>query len=194
MVFTVPYVTNKFTAYPGDVKITNLSLAVWLVDDFTKDKPVDSVKVIIKEGEIKTIKNLSGYYLFNDLSPGNYTVRVESDFYFPVEESVNISHHTSKNPVIEITLKSKPCYLFPSNATLVRGKVSNSGPIADAEVTVIGKTIKTITDERGEFVLYFKGIKTEGITIEIKKDGNTKSANTTIEEGRTISMGVIPFP
>jgi len=72
--------------------------------------------------------------------------------------------------------------------------VGVGGPVVNADVEVIGKAIKTITDERGEFVLYFKGIKTEVITIEIKKGVDTKTVPATIEEGKTISKRVISFP
>ena len=72
--------------------------------------------------------------------------------------------------------------------------VSDGSPVAKAEVEVVGKPIKTLTDEKGEFVLYFKGIEMENITVEIKKGGNTKSVNTTIEEGKAVSLGIVSFP
>jgi hypothetical protein len=108
--------------------------------------------------------------------------------------AVNLPQPDPKNPVVEVTLKPKPSYPFPGNATLVRGLVSNGGPVVDADINVVGKTIETKTDEKGEFVLYFKGIKQEAITVEIKKGGNTKSVNTTIEEGKTVSLGIVSFP
>lgn len=194
MAFTKPYITDKFTAYPGDVRITILSLAVWVMDDFTKNKPAGDIKVLIEEGDINAVKNLSGYYLFNDLADGNYNIIIESDLYFSEEMAVAVPRPDPKNPVIEITLKPRPSYPFPNNATLVRGLFSNAGPLANAAVKVIGKTIETITDERGEFILYFKGIKKEDITIEIKKNGDTKTVNATIEEGKTASLGIITFP
>jgi hypothetical protein len=72
--------------------------------------------------------------------------------------------------------------------------VSNGSPIAGADVSVTGKTITTNTDERGEFVLHFRGIKTETITVVIQKGGDTKSIGATIEEGKTVTTGVIHFP
>jgi hypothetical protein len=194
MAFTKPYITDKFTAYPGDVRITTLSLAVWVMDDFTKNKPAGNIKVMIKDGERKAFQNLSWYYLFTDLPAGNYTVAVEADLYFSEEVMVAVPCPDPKNPVIEITLKPRPAYPFPNNATLVKGLLSNAGPVTNAAVKVIGKTIETITDERGEFILYFKGIKKEDIAIEIKKNGNTKSVNATIEECKTVSLGIIIFP
>lgn len=197
MAFTTPYVTDKFTAYLGDVISTNLSFAVRLTDEYTQRKPVGDINVMIKQGDIQAIKNLSGYYLFTDLIPGNYDVVITSDFYFHEETQKtreDISSLDPKEPVVEIVLKPKPAYPFPANATLVRGVVKNTGPLVNAQVSVTGKPIETITDERGEFVLYFKGIKEEDITIEIKKHGNTTTVSATIEEGKTTSMGLITFP
>ncbi|HWP92885.1 MAG TPA: carboxypeptidase-like regulatory domain-containing protein [Thermodesulfobacteriota bacterium] len=194
MAIIFPYVTSEFTAYEGEKIITVLSLAVRLIDDFTEEETIGNVKVTIKEGDIKAFKNLSGYYLFKDMNPGNYNFAVGSDFYLPEEMAVNLPQPDPKNPVVEVTLKPKPSYPFPRNATLVRGLVSDGNPVVDADVSVVGKTIETKTDEKGEFVLYFKGIKQEAITVEVKKGGNTKSVNTTVEEGKTVSLGIVSFP
>lgn len=194
MALTMPYVTDKFIAYLGDVITTNLSLAVWLTDENTGKKPMGRVKVTLEEGEIKAFKNLSGYHCFTDLYHKDYNLNIESDFYFPADKKIVIPLPDPKKPVDDTILKPNPVYPFPISATLVRGLVSNTGPVVNALVSVVGKTIETITDERGEFVLYFKGIKKEDITIEIRKDGDTKAVNTTIEEGKTISLGIIIFP
>lgn len=195
MAIITPYVTDKFTAYLGDVLTTRLSLAVWLIDDYTKKELIGSVKVMTKEGDIMAIKNLSGYYCFNDLPDGNYNLNVESDFYFPEVKTVDIPQPDPKNPVVEITLKPKPAYPFPDHATLVRGMVVGAGePVVNAEVKVVNKAIENVTDEKGEFVLYFERIKEENITIKIKKDASTKSVNTTVKEGKAVSLGVITFP
>ncbi len=199
MALTMPYVTDTFTAYLGDVMTTNLSLAVWLTDEYTKEKPVGRVKVTLKEGERKAFKNLSGYYCFTDVPDGDYHLRIESEFYFPIEKPVDVpfldpANPDPKNPVDEIELKPHPGYPFPENATLVRGVVSNTGPVVKADVKVVGKPIETITDEKGEFVLFCKGIKQENVTIEISKGGNTRVVPTTIEEGKTVSTKTITFP
>jgi hypothetical protein len=180
MALTMPYVTDKFIAYLGDVITTNLSLAVWLTDENTGKKPMGRVKVTLEEGEIKAFKNLSGYHCFTDLYHKDYNLNIESDFYFPADKKIVIPLPDPKKPVDDTILKPNPVYPFPISATLVRGLVSNTGPVVNAE--------------RGEFVLYFKGIKKEDITIEIRKDGDTKAVNTTIEEGKTISLGIIVFP
>lgn len=189
-----PYDQDKFTAYPGDTLSTNLTLAVWLVDDFTMREPLGPIRVMIKEGDINAFRNLGGYYLFTDMAAGNYTVGIESDLYYTGEKTVDTSVLDPKNPVVPVVMKPKTAYPFPAYATLVRGIVVNAGPVAGAEVKVSGKPNETVTDDRGEFVLYFKGIKKEDITIEIKKDGNTKNVNITVEEGKSVSTGIIAFP
>lgn len=191
MSFKTPYLYNGCPFYLGEVISSDLVLPVWLTDGYSKQRPLGRLKVMIKEGNIKASRNLSGYYTFVDLPSGTYTVRIESALYFTEEKSTSVP----KSVAEEIELTPKPFYPFPNNTTLARGQVlSTAGPLSGAEITVTGKTIKTITDEKGEFVLYFKGIKTEPITIEIKKGADIKTVSTTINEGKTKSLGIINFP
>ena len=94
-------VTEKFIAYPEDTISTKISLAIWLIDDSTKVLPVGDISVMIKEGNIKAIKNQSGYYVFTYLADNNYTVLIESEFYLIKEETVSLD----PDPVKEIVLK-----------------------------------------------------------------------------------------
>jgi phosphatidate phosphatase APP1 len=194
MALVSPFITEKFIARIVDVMTSNLTFAVLLIDDYTQEGPVGRVEVKLQEGGPKVVKNLSGYHLFTDLAHGVYTVSVESDYYSTVEEAVDTSLLDAKNPVVQIVLKPNSRYPFPAGSTLLRGMVSNGSPIAGADVSVTGKTITTNTDERGEFVLHFRGIKTETITVVIQKGGDTKSIGATIEEGKTVTTGVIHFP
>jgi hypothetical protein len=194
MALQSPFITEKFIARIADVLTSNLNFAVLLIDEYTQQGPAGRVEVKLKDVGPKAMKNLSGYFLFTDLAPGVYTVSVESDYYSTVEEAVDTSILDAKNPVVQIVLKPNSQYPFPVGATLVRGVVANGSPVPDAEVSVIGKTITTNTDGRGEFVLHFRGIKTEAIIIVIQKGSDTKSVGATIEEGKTISAGRIHFP
>lgn len=194
MPLTSPFTTEGFISYIGDVITTRLTFAVWLIDGFTQQMPAGSVQVRLAGGGMSAPKNLSGYFLFNDLAAGTYTVHAESDLYLPVEETVDTSTLDPKNPVRQIILKPAPNYPFSAGATLVRGIVTNGVPVAGADVSVTGKPISTSTDGRGEFVLYFRGIKTETIMVVIHKGADTKSIPATIEEGKTVSTGIIHFP
>jgi hypothetical protein len=193
MGFTSPYVTDAFTAYPAETIVSKLSLAVWLKDGFTQKRPIGKLRVSIMENGKTAFGNLSGYHLFTDLPPGNYTISVSGDAYLSAEATVDTSVLDPRKPVMEITLSPNPAYPFPGNATLVRGVVGNGDPVVGAEVTVAGKPEKTMTDQQGEFVLFFMGIKTEVITLQVKKGGGTETVSATIEEGMTVSVGKIFF-
>ncbi|HMK56408.1 MAG TPA: hypothetical protein VK448_07215 [Dissulfurispiraceae bacterium] len=194
MPLTSPFMTDGFTAYIGDVMTSKLTFAVWLVDDFTQQKPEGSVQVNLKDGSIKASRNLSGYYLFNDLSAGTHVISVESDMYLPAEMTIDTTTLDLKKPAVQLLLKPAPQYPFPASATLLRGVVTNGSSVAGATVSVTAKPIMTFTDDRGGFVIYFKGIKTETVMVVIKKGADTKSIPATIEEGKTVSTGVIHFP
>lgn len=198
MVFSIPYETGQYVAYLEDILTTKLSFAVKLTDDFTKKETIGSIRVKIKEVDKKVIKNPSGYYLFTDLKAGNYTVNIDSDFYFPQEAFVDIeSFPDKKNPIIEIVLIPRPAYPFSPNATLIRGVVRDAGnePIKVAQLKVIGRDMETISDENGSFVFYFSGIENEEeVSIESQKNGNNRTINVTAKEFQTISAGVISLP
>lgn len=103
---------------------TKLSLAVSLLDDYSKGKPIGRVKVSLEGRKEKMVKNLSSYYLFFDLPDDTYTVQVRSDFYF--DEELDIYLAGFKEPTA-INLKPKPSYPFSQGATLIRGAVANTG-------------------------------------------------------------------
>ncbi len=126
MTITKNILTDKSTSNVEDVITTNLSVAIWLVDDYTKREPIGNINVRIMEISRKAVKNPSGYYVFNDLETGKYTVVIESDFYFVQKNVVSIPHQDQKMPVVEITLIPKPSYPFPGNATVVRGVISST--------------------------------------------------------------------
>ena len=194
MPFMPPIIDGRFTKYQGEIISTHLALAIWLVDATTGRTPLGNVKIFLKEEKLKALKNLSGYFCFNDLLSGLYIISVDSDYYFNVNKTVFLPLPEPKNPVIEIILYPKPNYPFSDQATLVRGLVSDGEPIVDAEINVVGKAIQSSTNKKGEFVLQFKGIKQESITIEITKYGRSVTVNAQINEKKITSLGVIKFP
>lgn len=272
MAFKAPCITDKHTVYTGDALVTNLSFAIWLIDDYTKNKPIGRIQVEIKEISRKAFRNLSGYYCFTNLEVGNYIVSINSELYFPgeividsskiyfsdvvlkfdtlgpaagetstkledvsklqkddiiefrnlscgVERKIITDINTStrtifwakelkcnfnsddstiialKNPVVTIRLKPLPSFPFSNNATLVRGVINDSDghPVARACVEVKNKSIKTESDENGEFVLYFSKIENKQISIDIDVEinGNKETFNQTLEEGKTQYLRVI---
>jgi len=199
MTFSTPYETGQYVAYLDHVVTTTLSFAVQLIDDLTKNETIGNIKVKVKETDKKAMKNTSGYYLFTDLKAGTYTVRVDSDMYFPKETTVDLPPILDpKNPLItEIVLKPRPEYPFSSNATLVRGVVRDGAnePVKGAQLRVIGRNMETISDGKGSFVVYLSGIENEEeVSIESKKNGITRTINVTAKEFQTVSSGFISLP
>lgn len=151
---------------------TTLSVAVSLQDDYTENQPIGGVKVFLAGQELKSVKNPSGYYLFLDLAGSEYQVRVETDYYFSQKTTVKLTDLDPLNPVVRFKLKPKPSYPFSPGTTLIRGMVhsSDGNMIPGAKVEVPGKNVSNITTEKGEFVLYFKGLTEE----DIVKEGNKR--------------------
>ncbi len=165
-VLSVPYL-------PG------LSFAVWPIDDYTQREPLGKVLVRLKEGNIKAVKNLSGYHTFSGLPDDTYTLIVEPEHYFPREIPVSLKEGNIitvkkpfiklEEPVIKIDLMPRPFYLFPDRATLLRGiLVAENG--LPAGITIKATTnenyklisevsdgeIQRISEKEWEFVLYFR--------------------------------------
>lgn len=195
MVFARLQETDTCTAYAGDVRSLKLSFAVWVIDDYTKQKPLGKIQVETKETGKKASQNLSGYYFFTDLNAGNYKLTIKPELYFPEEITVDMSAFSDpKKPVVEINgkpeiaLKPNPRYPFPANATLLRGQIESSSgkTVTGLRVGVDGRDIENLADSKGEFVLYFKNIaKTEEVTLTI--NGEAVESSFTVQEGKTVS-------
>ncbi len=189
------YSNEIYNFYQTDSLITKASIVFWITDNLTGRMVPDAIKVSIPENKRLAYRNLSGYFIFTDLCDGVYSVMIESELFFSVSKQIDTSSIDPKNPVVSVQLIPKPSYPFPENSTLIRGLVNSiTGPVDNALIKVIGKQFETITDERGEFVLYFKNIKHEQIQINIEKGGDTKIITAGIFEGKTFSTGVITFP
>jgi hypothetical protein len=183
-----------YEVYPDLEITTRLSVAVSLMDDFTGEQPIGSVMVFLSVPRLEPIKNPSGYYLFLDLPDSEYQVRVESAYYFDVNEKVVPANLAPLNPVIEIILKPKPSYPFSSGTTLIRGMVrdSDENPVPGAQVEVSGKGINNMTSEKGlkdDDLINDKFIKDNGDKIvfleAINESASGKVEVEQVEVGKT---------
>lgn len=207
MAFIFPFNAGKFTVYgdAGETTKNKLSLAVRVIDGVSDQLITDGINVsLLGDKTYQPVQNLSGYYCFNDISPGKYKLIVNSnvmkeDLFNNVEESVDIPLADELNPVLRIVLTPKPSYQFSSNATLIRGMVirkpvsptTKGEPVVNAQIVAVYQgeqdKMETHTDQNGEFVLLIKKIKLEAgstkiiknISIDIKdKDGRSISIET----------------
>lgn len=194
---------DQYRAYWIEERITPRPLAIQLVDQLTGEVPLGNIKITINEQpKLEGIRNLSGYICFFGLEAGLYTVRIDPELYFTEIVTVDTTSAAEANPVVQFQLRPRPVYPFSSLATLARGLVmQGTVPLSGAiirvsEVSIIPSAgfLYTQTDERGEFVLYFHGIKEKKISIEITKGGQTKNVSATIKENKIEFLGEIPFP
>lgn len=151
--------------------VTQVSLAVALVDAYTGERPIGRVRVFLRDLSQEGIQNPSGYFLFLNLPDGSYTLRVESEHYQDEELVINIPTSPPENPLVNMFLQPRPSYPFPPGATLMRGLVRDAAgnPITEAHAEVVGKNITNRSGERGEFVLHFGALKESDVIKENSK-------------------------
>lgn len=189
MSFTRPFVTKHFIDYEQGVSyVREVSVAFRPIDQFTREQPLAPLSVSIKElPGTRAGRNYSGFFFFEDLEPGNYTLMVKpnpvsSDYFYlepfpgdPWASGFELPIEIQPNVLLTFTLRLVPkvSYPFPANATLIRGRVTqgSSAGVADAVVTctydqvdpqdvsqTIPETVETLTNGDGEYVLFFKSL------------------------------------
>lgn len=174
----------------------------------TDEIPDDNYTLIVEPD-----RSYGGWYFLKPkvgdpwVSSFERTVAVTSQFQTPVVLPMN----PVVAPLEVVNLTPAPAYPFPANATLVRGTVVKAGVAvptavvsttyeqidpADATQTKF-VFIETITDQAGEYALFFKSLptKTQLITIHAEKNGDQDDLiNRLITESRTLTNQAINFP
>ncbi|MCP5107167.1 MAG: carboxypeptidase regulatory-like domain-containing protein [bacterium] len=207
------------TTRTPDLVVTTVTFAVNLTDAYTGKRPLGPVKVALQHPDIKYIKNPSGYYVFVNIPKTVYKVTVESDFYLLKKDVlVKTALLDPLHPVLDIVLDPIPSYPFPTGTTLIRGVVfqADKTPVPGAAVRVKdpvlgGLSNSAATTEKGEFVLYFKGLSEDNIkkvdgkrflkagsgtavSLEIKKKNKKKTAVLQkVAEGQTTVLKEFTF-
>lgn len=143
-------------------------LVVSLTDRFTRRFPAGRVRVLSGEPSVKIVRNPGGHFLFYNILRDVVHIRVDSAYYFILEEDVHLSELGQGHPFHAIFLEPKPCYPFPSRTTLIRGKVTDSrgNLIPGADVGIEGTSVRTATDTRGEFACWVETLREEDIVLK----------------------------
>lgn len=186
--------SNNIDIFLVEEPTINLSLCILPQDHFFPQRyPLGNINIFLENEQLNGIRNYSGYYAFINLEDGEYTVRIESEYYHTKEFTVILPSLGSPPEgtipsddedlalqdyndvlVVTATVRPKPTYPFPSGSSLIRGIVfdGENNPLPDAIVSVVGNEIRNTTTEAGEFVLYFTQltrddvvINSEGITL-----------------------------
>lgn len=188
-----------------------LSLAVYLVDEYSNKGIIDDLEVSLKDQNMDPVRTIGGYYIFFDLPDSSYTVQARGGTHYFDEAmaEVQLADLDARNPVVSITLKPTPSYPFPPSSTLMRGSLwdPHGRGMPEAEIKVKERDIRTKTTGTGEFVIYFRGPgKDDVTTIDEKKlviingknpileithpDYRKKTESVVVEEGKITSLSI----
>lgn len=202
---------------PIEITSSEASLAFRLIDDYTGESPAGKIELSLKDQvgrERKPVRSPGGYYIFCDLPQDSYAILVKGGkYYFDKIEDVDSSElGIQKLAVKNVSLIPSPSYSFLLNATLIRGCLLDSQRkgISKAVIRIKGKNEYFQTTEKGEFAIYFRGLKENEVEkverktlvkingknpiLEIKHpDFGSKTKSVEVEEGKTVSLTITFF-
>lgn len=147
-------------------RVSKLSLAIQLKPEFPTEA-VGSVGVFAsgKGRRFQAQRNSSGFFVFNELPPGNYVVQVRPELFLDEDRPVSLPLKGAHGPVLQVQLKPRWRFPFAAGATLVRGSVHGpDGPVPAATVRLRGSALESRTDHDGRFVLRFPPAKEEALS------------------------------
>jgi hypothetical protein len=169
----------------------NLTFSVFPIDDLMNQRPIGKVRIQLLEIGLDGMVNEDGYFVFLNIAdrlPKNNTIVITSfekyyrDMIFTVSKDKLIKQH-----VITTKLFPSSSYPFSRDETLIRGLVTTdvdlgdgniiSSPVRGAKVKIFERGIESVTDERGEYVIYFNSLSKEDLDYEekfINMDFDTK--------------------
>lgn len=172
--------------------------------------------VSLAEVDTDAVQNNSGFHLFLDATvPDDATVDIDGgqrylDESLPVDPTALTPlrppeeiEQLQSSPYQEIQLRPSPVYRFPPGATLLRGRVQDPAEdgVEGATLTILGLDRTTETVRDGEFVLYFKDITADDVSVEdgdrlIQVDGDTPQVEVSHDPpgANTVPLGTDTVP
>jgi hypothetical protein len=174
---------DKSQCIPLDQIAIVPSIGFTLVNDYD-DKIIFNASITISGDIYKDkvpVRNPSGHFIFFKLIPDTYSFHVEADNFNPLDITLSVTENP--DTPVEVRMVPSPSYEFPTGATVIRGEIfneSDKSPIPGVTIGLnyIGKSISTISSDRGEFVLYMSKMSNT-TTIEINNTKYVKSASKT---------------
>ncbi len=142
------------------------SAALFITDGFTGSSPREPVEIRIGTSRQRTVVTPSGYVALFGLAPGTALCTIACNGFRP--ERVSLEIGDGKPEAREVTLSPLPSYPFPPGATLLRGTVLEEGAESRVEgvsvsLVAAGQRLTSVTDERGEFVLFIRAFGADGV-------------------------------
>ncbi len=187
------------------INVANVSLKVSMAlapeDEVTAKFPARSLYLYLTDSNGNVLRHTpvfrkDGYVLFTDLADATYGINVDSKYYGLFETlTIDTSAVDPINGATTVTLAPRPRYPFASDATLLRGTISDSygHPVRNARVEIEGGGFDGTfgyTDAAGEVVLYFDSSPPSSVDLRISKAGYVdETPNIAVTESTSTSFG-----
>lgn len=177
---------------------TELAVAIELRDADRGDKPLGSTSVSLPDRRETTTLTPSGYHVLTDLPDDveEVTVVVEAANYLTERRTIDLSE-IDRSTARTIDLDPSPAYPFASGLTVVRGFVTDDGPLAGAVVTLQGRSETTRTSDDGEFALPVRSVDDGDVNssgaLQVDGEDPTLEASHPDSEATTTAQTTIPL-
>lgn len=183
---------------------TELGVAIELRDADRGGQPRSSTSVSLPNRRETTTLTPSGYHVLTDLPDDieEVTVVVDADNYLSEHRKIDL-HEIDRSTAQTIDLVPSPAFPFASGLTLVRGFVTDGGPLERSVVTIQERPETTRTTADGEFALPVRAINDADVsssgalqvggeepTLEARHpdSGATTMADTEVPIGETTRL------
>ena len=196
ILFSLIFLVLQLVPQPAHAQdLDNVTISGSVVDQNAAVVPGATVEaILVKTGIARTvITDSDGRYLFIELEPGEYTLRVWSKG-FAQQERTELSLISGQNLQLEITL-------LPQNVTVDPVTVvATETPPVDTTRTVVGGTLTTAEIEtlpiasRSVLDLIFTlpGVSEEALSTRDLAEDRNSNASSTPEESGTFSLSGSP--
>jgi protocatechuate 3,4-dioxygenase beta subunit len=143
--------------------------------------PITEAKVTIVEKQeyTYTLSEPAGQYKFENLTPSNYTIKVEASGYNTAQTSVVVEPDETYTQNFSLTPKTTETV----NSTIT-GKITDKegNPITGAKVTIVetGEYTYTLSEPAGEYT--FENLTPSSYTIRVEASGYITSQTSVVAE------------
>jgi len=174
---------TKYTAitayYATPIETTNSTITGKITDN--QGNPIIEAKVTIVETEevTYTLSEPAGQYKFEDLTPSNYTIKVEASGYITVQTSVVAEPDETYTQNFSLTPKT-----IENATSMIIGKITDNqgNPIIEAKVTIVEteEYTYTLSEPAGQYK--FEDLTPSNYTIKVEASGYTIAQTSVVAE------------
>lgn len=170
---------------------SRVTIVIILRDELQPDK-IAVGELFLKVPGMKRLplQHRSGCFLLRDVAKGKYTITFGGERY--QEDNIVIDTRTVNlaRPLVELVLKPKAQYEFPSGMTVLKGKIIDAAegrPILGVAMTITNRTERAISDDRGDYFIIFSGVASDmSITVRARTSGyRTATVQVELVKGST---------